>query len=47
MKILKSHSFKDADKIAAFVNTNNIAREDILIIVGLGFIFSLFYYAEE
>lgn len=47
MKLLKTESFRDPMKLTAFVNENNIAKDDILIITMKEYGFFLFYYAEE
>jgi hypothetical protein len=40
---MKTKTFEMAEKLAEFVNTNNIKQENIVAIVGNSF-FYLFYY---
>jgi len=48
MKVLKSEKFGTHEKLTLFVNSNRIAREDILVIItNNDYWLNLFYYAEE
>jgi len=47
MKILKSESFRDPDKLTKFVNEKNISKDDIVVITQTQFWIFLWYYAEE
>jgi len=50
MKILKSKAFGGNDHLTTFVNDNNIAKEDIFVIVSSGVHntdYTLFFYAED
>ena len=44
MKVLKSKSFMNNDKLTVFVIAENINREDIFIITQSEYGFVLFYY---
>ena len=45
MQILKSKTFRDNDKLTAFVLNEGIRREDIFIITQSEYGLVLFYYA--
>lgn len=46
MKVLKSKSFRLSEDLAAFVNSENILREDILAIKIKQYGVIIFYYGE-
>ncbi|SDE89341.1 hypothetical protein SAMN05216464_110214 [Mucilaginibacter pineti] len=47
MKILKSETFRDLDKLTSFANKLKLAKDDIVVITQTVYCVVLWYYGEE
>ena len=46
MKVVKTDTFSTNERLARYINENNITREDILVIVGGAGGFTIFFYGD-